>query len=188
MDALYEPTRKVHNMWISEDKAEHWVPQRQYQYLGGSQGGTEANPSARMIDMASRQKCSIVEILLEYITLKDVFGPMSKYTQYYACEKFVANSKSNGNDTKKKIFIPCQTTDINARHRLLPDKNRKWRFTPGRLLHGIVFSYTIAVKQVSMKWQGIIGDRCIGARTLINTKYEVKTRIRGVCKIYTSRR
>ena len=131
MDALYEPTRKVHNMWISEDKAEHWVPQRQYQYLGGSQGGTEANPSARMIDMASRQKCSIVEILLEYITLKDVFGPMSKYTQYYACEKFVANSKSNGNDTKKKIFIPCQATDVNARHRLLPDKNRKWRFTPG---------------------------------------------------------
>ena len=64
MDALFEPTRKVHNMWKSDDKAEDWVPQRQYQYLGGSQGGTEASPSARMIDMASTQKCSIVEIFL----------------------------------------------------------------------------------------------------------------------------
>ena len=140
MDALFEPIRKVHNMWRSDDKAEDWVPQRQYQYLGGSQGGTEASPSARMIDMASRQKCSIVEIFLEYVTLKDVFEPMSKFTQYYANEELVTDSKSNSNDTKKKIFIPCQATDINARHRLLPDKNRKWRFTPGLLIawHGIL--------------------------------------------------
>jgi len=133
MNALYEPVRKARHAWSADDKAESWEPRRQYQYLGGSQGGSEASPSARMIDMASRQKCSIADIFLEYVTLKDVFEPMSKFTQYYACEEFVANSNSNRPDMKKKIFIPCQATDINARHRLLLDKNRKLAFTPGLL-------------------------------------------------------
>ena len=33
-----------------------------------------------MIDMESRQKYSIADIFLEYVTLKDVFEPMSKFT------------------------------------------------------------------------------------------------------------
>ena len=54
MDALYEPHSVVQKAWSADKKARKWEPSRQYQYFGGSQGGSEAKPAARILDKASR--------------------------------------------------------------------------------------------------------------------------------------
>ena len=90
LDALYEPHRVVHKAWSSDEKAGKWDPSRQYQYLGESQGGSEAKPAARIVDKASRGKYNIANFLFEYATVKGISEPMIKFTQNYACEEFVA--------------------------------------------------------------------------------------------------
>lgn len=51
MDALCEPQREVHKSWSADDKAETWKLSTHYQYLSGSQGGTEAKPSERNVQL-----------------------------------------------------------------------------------------------------------------------------------------
>ena len=136
MDAMYEPQREVHKTWNADDMAESWKPSRHHTYLGGSQGGSEARPSAKLVVMATRG-CSIVYLFMEYATVKDIWKPMAKFTQYYACEEFVVPRVNNtGRRTQggKPNLIPCKANDPNARHRLKFDKNRKWKFTPGLMI------------------------------------------------------
>ena len=81
-----------------------------------------------------------MDIFLEYVTLKDIFEPVSKYTQYYACKEYVSCTGNEDNTKTKKILKTCKATDPGARHRLIFDKNRKWKFTPGLMIawHGIL--------------------------------------------------
>ena len=141
LDAAYEPQREVHKAWSADNKAGSWKPSPHHRYLGGSQGGSDAKPSGKLVDMAIQNKCSIVDLFLEYATIKDIFQPMSKFTQYYACEEFVApyNHCSRGSKSKPNLK-PCKRSDPNARHRLKFDKKRMWKFTPGLLIawHGIL--------------------------------------------------
>ena len=90
MDDLYDPHRVVHRSWSADEKSGKWETSRQYQYIGGSQGGSEAKPAARILDKASRGDCTIAECFFEYSTVKGIFEPMSKFTQHYACEELFA--------------------------------------------------------------------------------------------------
>ncbi len=49
MDAMYEPQREVHNARNSDEKAEIWKPSCEHIFRGGSQGGSEARPSAKLV-------------------------------------------------------------------------------------------------------------------------------------------
>ena len=90
MDALYDPHWVVHKAWSAGEKAGKWDPSRQYQYIGGSQGGSKSKPAARILDKSLRGKCTIAYLFFEYSIDKGILGPMSKFTQHYACEEFVA--------------------------------------------------------------------------------------------------
>ena len=54
MYALYDPHRVVHKSWGADEKAGKWEPSCQYQYIGGSQGISEAKPAACIVDKSSR--------------------------------------------------------------------------------------------------------------------------------------
>ena len=142
VDAELEPKRKVHKIWKANDEAESWEPSRQHTYLGGSQGGTEASPAAHMLETA-RKDCTITNLFLKYATVNKIFKPMAKFTQYYACEEWVAPAvssrpSSNRPPKKKMILKPCRATDPQKRHRLKFDKNREWKFNVGLMIawHG----------------------------------------------------
>ena len=83
MDAFYEPHKVVYTSWSADKKAVKWEPSRQYQYLEGSQGGSESNPAACIMDKSSKGKCTIANLFSEYATVKGIFEPMSKFNQYY---------------------------------------------------------------------------------------------------------
>ena len=100
MDDLYEPHRVVHKAWSAGEKAGKWESSRRYQYLGGSQGGSEAKPAAHIVDKASRVKCTIADLFFEYATFKGIFETMVKFTQHYACEEFVAPMNQSRNSNK----------------------------------------------------------------------------------------
>ena len=138
MQAIYEPKRAVHEAWSSDNKAEAWKPSRDHVFLGGSQGGSDARPSPKLVRMASRG-CSIVDLFFEYVTINDIWEPMAKFTQHYACEEFVATSV-NGRKKSKPKLKKCRADHPNARYRLIFDQNRRWRFTPGLMIawHGIL--------------------------------------------------
>jgi len=53
MDAMYAPQTEVHNAWNSDEKAETWKPRCDHIFLGGSQGGSEALPSAKLVRICS---------------------------------------------------------------------------------------------------------------------------------------
>ena len=59
---------------------------------------------------------------------------MSKFTQHYACEEFVAPMNQSRNSNKKENLKLCKASDSNARHILKFDKQRKWKFTPGIMI------------------------------------------------------
>ena len=86
---LYDPHRVVHKAWSADEKAGKQEPSRQYQYLGGSEGGSESKPTARIVDKTSRGDCTISDLFFEYTTVKGILEPMSKFTQHYAYEGFV---------------------------------------------------------------------------------------------------
>ena len=90
MDALYDPHRVLHRAWSDDEKAGKWDSSRQYQYIGVSQGGSEARSAVPIVDKASRGKCTIADLFFEYATVKGIFEPMSKFTQHYSYEEFVA--------------------------------------------------------------------------------------------------
>ena len=102
MDALYEPHRVVHKSCSAEEKAGIWEPSCQYQYLGGSQGRSEAKPAVRIVDKSPRGKCTIDDLFFEYSTAKGIFEPMSKLNQYYACEEFFAPVNQSWDSNKKE--------------------------------------------------------------------------------------
>ena len=95
MDALYEQA------WSVDENSGKWEKSCQYQYLRGSQGGSEAKPAACIVDKASRGKCTIADLFFEYVTVKGIFEPMSKFTQHYSCEEFVAPMNQSRNPDKK---------------------------------------------------------------------------------------
>lgn len=69
------------------------------------------------------------------MTVHDIFELISKYTQHYACEEFVApDNQMESSKKKKEILKPCKPSDPKARHRLKFDKGRKWKFTPGLMI------------------------------------------------------
>ena len=63
MYALYDPHRVVHKSWGADEKAGKWEPSCQYQYIGGSQGISEAKPAACIVDKSSRGECTISGLL-----------------------------------------------------------------------------------------------------------------------------
>ena len=85
--------------------------------------------------MATRKEnpCSIVDLFLEYVTVKDVFEPMGRFTQHYACEEDVApiNANASSGAKKKENLQQCKETDSKARKRLKFDKQRTWNFSTG---------------------------------------------------------
>ena len=132
MDAMYEPQREVHNARNSDEKAEIWKPSCEHIFRGGSQGGSEARPSAKLVRMAS-PRWLIFDLFFEYARFKDIWEPMAKFTQHYACEKFVATS-GNGRKKSNPKLKPCRADHPNVWHRLIFDQNRTWTFTPGLMV------------------------------------------------------
>ena len=119
MDAQYEPQWNTHKNWQSDEKAGIWKPACNHQYLGGSQGGSDTKPAACLVDMATRKEnpCLIADLFIEYVTVKDVFELMGRFTQHYACEEDVApiNANASSGAKKKEILQPCKETDSKAR-------------------------------------------------------------------------
>ena len=94
IDALNEHNRAVNKAWKCGSQMDDYHLPDEYKYFGGSQGGIESKLSAHIIDKVTNG-CSIVDLFLEYVSLSDVFEPMARYTQQYACEEYIAPFDNN---------------------------------------------------------------------------------------------
>ena len=133
---MEEPERNVHMMWSSDMDANSWLPAKAYNSLGGSQGGYDHGPAAKVLEVASKSG-TIVDICLLYSDL-DLWSSIAKNTEKYANDEWVVEVKEdkNGVTLKRPYFIACKSNDHNKHH--CQNEVSNFKFTTGYFIawHG----------------------------------------------------